>query len=337
MDADRSSVDPARVGPSDMSRDEDGAQGRDSDAGRSEEGGSSPSLISRLFGRRGAADEDEEDAAPASPSAGERAMLVNVRRLRELRVIDVMVPRADIEAVDLATGLDDLVAAFRHTRHTRLPVYRDTLDDPLGFIHLKDLALRFGFNGNGHEPLDLRPLVRPMLYVPPSMPIEGLLQKMQGGRMHMALVIDEYGGVDGLVTIEDVLEQIVGDIEDEHDVADAFAWRKETDGVYICAARLEIPEFEEEAGVDLLSDELDEDVDTLGGLVFMLADRVPERGEVILHPDGHEFEVLDADPRRIKRLRVRLKRGDASGSDEAGEASGSGAGSDAASEARAAE
>ncbi|MEE3100487.1 MAG: CBS domain-containing protein, partial [Pseudomonadota bacterium] len=268
MDADRSSADPARVGPQGPDRDPETAQGRGPDADGAEEGGSSPSLIARLFGRRGGADEAEEDAAPAASSAGERAMLVNVRRLRELRVIDVMVPRADIEAVELATSLDDLVAAFRQTRHTRLPVYRETLDDPLGFIHLKDLALRFGFNGNGHEALDLRPLVRPMLYVPPSMPIEGLLQKMQGGRMHMALVIDEYGGVDGLVTIADVLEQIVGDIEDEHDVADAFAWRRESEGVYICAARLEIPEFEAAAGGDLQSDDLAEAVAPLGGLVF---------------------------------------------------------------------
>ena len=325
--------------------DSDQGRGRDAtpatEAGGQDDAGegSSRSLISRLFGRKSAEEESsgESHAEELARSAGERAMLLNVRRLRELKVLDVMVPRADVDAVEVDGGLDELVSAFRKTRHTRLPVFRETLDDPLGFVHLKDLALRFGFNGAVHDDFDLRPLLRPMLYVPPSMPIDALLQKMQGGRMHMALVIDEYGGVDGLVTIEDVLETIVGDIEDEHDVADSFSFRKEAEGVYICAARLEIPEFEGEAGVDLLADELDEDVDTLGGLVFMLADRVPERGEVILHPDGHEFEVLDADPRRIKRLRVRLKRGDASGSEEAGEASGSGAGSDAASEARAAE
>lgn len=283
-----------------------GTDAEDGDPSQDGEGGQS--FIARFFGFGGSDRADDEDGEDdAARTAGERAMLLNVRRLRELRVIDVMVPRADIEAMDVESDLPGLVDAFRRTRHTRLPVYRETLDDPLGFIHLKDLALRFGFNGHGHEDLDLRPLVRPMLYVPPSMPADALLQKMQGGRIHMALVIDEYGGVDGLVTIEDVLEQIVGEIEDEHDVADSFAWREEAPGVYIASARLEIPEFEEAAEVDLLADDLDEDVDTLGGLVFMLADRIPERGEVIVHPDGHEFEVLDADPRRIKRLRVRLR------------------------------
>lgn len=278
------------------------------DADPSQDGEGSQSFIARFFGF-GGGDRAEEDEGmdDGARTAGERAMLLNVRRMRELRVIDVMVPRADIEAVDVDSDLDALVDAFRRTRHTRLPVYRETLDDPLGFIHLKDLALRFGFNGRHEEDLDLRPLVRPMLYVPPSMPIDALLQKMQGGRIHMALVIDEYGGVDGLVTIEDVLEQIVGDIEDEHDVADAFSWREEAPGVYIVSARMEIPEFEEAVDTPLLAEELEEDVDTLGGLVFMLADRIPERGEVIVHPDGHEFEVLDADPRRIKRLRVRLR------------------------------
>ena len=304
MDADRGAPGRGFGGPEGA---QDGPEGHPAQ----DDGDPGGSLISRFFRFRTQSRADEDATDEAARSAGERAMMLNVRKLRELRVIDVMVPRADIDGVDIEIPLDEVIGVFRRTHHTRLPTYRDTLDDPLGFIHLKDLALRFGFNGNGHHDIDLRPLVRPMLYVPPSMPIDALLQKMQGGRIHMALVIDEYGGVDGLVTIEDVLEQIVGDIEDEHDVADSFSFRREKEGVWICAARLEIPEFEKEAGVDLLSDELDEDVDTLGGLVFMLADRVPERGEVILHPDGHEFEVLDADPRRIKRLRVRLKLADA--------------------------
>ncbi|MEM1316135.1 MAG: hemolysin family protein [Pseudomonadota bacterium] len=266
---------------------------------------SSPSLFKRLLTFGGAADRpDESSASPLS--AEEREMLLNVRRLGDLRVIDVMVPRADIEAVDLESSLEDLVDAFRSTQHTRLPVYRETLDDPLGFVHLKDLALRHGFGANGAAAWDLRSLVRPMLYVPPSMPADALLQKMQASRIHMALVIDEYGGVDGVATIEDVLEEIVGEIEDEHDVSDDASAREEGPGVWIASARLEIPEFEQIAGVDLLEDDIDEEVDTLGGLVFMLADRVPQRGEVILHPDGHEFEVLDADLRRIKRLRARL-------------------------------
>ncbi|HKK35944.1 MAG TPA: hemolysin family protein [Paracoccaceae bacterium] len=298
MDADRQ---PGR--PSDGGSDSPGDPR--SGSTQDEPGPSTGSFLTRLFSL-GAAPTEEDDVSDADLSAEERAMLLNVRRLGELRVIDVMVPRADIEAIDLSVELDDLVEAFRRTHHSRLPVYRDTLDDPVGFVHLKDVALRHGFGAGEGRPFELRALLRPTLYVPPSMPIDALLQKMQGGRLHMALVIDEYGGVDGLVTIEDVLEQIVGEIEDEHDVADDVAFRAEGEGVWVASARLEIPEFEDAAGVDLMDDEMDEEVDTLGGLVFMLADRVPERGEVIQHPDGHEFEVLDADPRRIKRLRVRL-------------------------------
>jgi magnesium and cobalt transporter len=220
-------------------------------------------------------------------------------------VVDVMVPRADISGVEIGAVLDEVLDVFRDTRHTRLPVYADTLDDPQGFVHLKDVALGYGF-GADQVAFDLRALLRPILYAPPSMPIDALRQKMLRQRVHLALVIDEYGGVDGLLTIEDLLEQIVGEIEDEHDVADDASFHEVTQGIFSADARVELPDFEGSAGVDLLSDDLDEEVDTLGGLVFMLAGRVPERGEVIAHPDGHEFEVLDADPRRIKRLRVRL-------------------------------
>ena len=280
-------------------------------------------------------EEAPENSGTGDLSLVERQMLRNLLHFSEHDADDVAVPRGEIIAIDAKASWDDLVDTFAEHGHSRMPVYRDQLDDVIGMIHIKDvfpiLARR------EQPPRDWTVLMRQPLYVPQTRNALDVLADMRAQRMHLAIVVDEFSGTDGLITIEDLVEEIVGDIEDEHDVADAFAWRKETDGVYICAARLEIPEFEEEAGVDLLSDELDEDVDTLGGLVFMLADRVPERGEVILHPDGHEFEVLDADPRRIKRLRVRLKRGDASGSDEAGEASGSGAGSDAASEARAAE
>ncbi|MFT7392117.1 MAG: magnesium and cobalt transporter, partial [Paracoccaceae bacterium] len=261
------------------------------------------------FGPEGDPPEDagapDPEQAEAARAAGEREMLVNVRKLRDLRVLDVMVPRADISGVEISGSLEDVLDVFRDTRHTRLPVYVDTLDDPQGFVHLKDVALGYGF-GADCSAFDLRSLLRPILYAPPSMPIDALLQKMQRQRVHLALVIDEYGGVDGLLTIEDLLEQIVGEIEDEHDVADDATFRETSPGTFSADARVELPDFEKTAGVDLLSDELDEEVDTLGGLVFMLAGRIPERGEVIPHPDGHEFEVLDADPRRIKRLRVRL-------------------------------
>ncbi len=196
---------------------------------------------------------------------------------------------------------------FREASLTRVPVFRETLDDPIGFAHLKDIAFEYGFNGaDSRERFSIGKHLRPLLYVPPSMTTAKLLERMQASRKHMALVIDEYGGVDGLVTIEDLVEQIVGDIEDEHDDADPLPWREEAPGVWIVNARADIAEFEEAAGVRLQTEEYGEDVDTLGGLVFMLSHRVPERGEVIGHPDGHEFEVVDADPRRIKRLRLSL-------------------------------
>ena len=196
---------------------------------------------------------------------------------------------------------------FRDSGLTRIPVYDGTLDTPTGFVHLKDFALIHGFNGGTTE-FDLDSMLRPLLFVPPSMPIGVLLAKMQNERRHMALVIDEYGGVDGLLTIEDLIEQVVGEIEDEHDTDEDQTWVKEKPGQYIALAKTPLEEFEAEIGQSLTDhDEVDEEeIDTLGGLVFMLSGRVPARGEVVSHPDGPEFEVMDADPRRIKRLRVRL-------------------------------
>jgi len=170
-------------------------------------------------------------------------------------------------------------------------------------LHLKDLALKYGFNGKVTRFSVIR-MLRPLLYVPPSMTIDVLLQKMQSDRIHMALVIDEYGGVDGLVTIEDLIEQIVGEIEDEHDATEEEFWVEEKPGVYLCQARTPLDEFEKVINADLASTADDEDIDTLGGLVTMMIGRVPVRGELIKHPDGFEFEIVDADPRRIKKLRV---------------------------------
>lgn len=238
-------------------------------------------------------------------AAGARRMLVNLRNMRDLRVEDVAIPRADIVAVPADISMPDLVEVFRESGCSRIPVYDETLDNPLGLVHLKDLALEHGFNGKSPD-FDVRPLLRPLLFAPPSMPIGALLPKMQSERMHMALVIDEYGGADGLLTMEDLVEQIVGEIADEHDVDDDQEWSEEEKGIFRAAARANLQEFEDAAGVDLLPDDLDEDVDTLGGLVVMLAGRVPLRGEVVRHPHGHEFEVLDADARRVKRVRIRL-------------------------------
>ncbi len=225
--------------------------------------------------------------------------------LLRLRVEDVAVPRAEIAAVPLDIRKDDLVQVFRETGYSRLPVYEENLDNPVGMVHLKDLALNHGFNGGGGR-FALKKLLRPLLFVPPSMPIGVLLQKMQGSRIHMALVVDEYGGVDGLVTIEDLIEQVIGEIEDEHDVEEDSLFVKEGPGCYTAQARTPLEEFEAEIGMKLTDAESEEEIDTLGGLVFLLLGHVPARGEVVAHPSGAEFEVLEADPRRIRRLRVRL-------------------------------
>ena len=264
------------------------------------------SFFSRLFRRDAPEDDDEGAPEPdrgASPSA--RELRLNLRKLRNMRVDDVSVPRADVVGIPVEAGLAEVVAVFKESTLTRLPVYSETLDQPLGLVHLKDLALTFGFGAEAPE-FDLRALLRPLIYAPPSMPIGVLLQKMQAAHVHMALVIDEYGGVDGLVTLEDLLEQIVGDISDEHDEAEDDLWTEESPGVYLVQGRMDLEDFEALAGVDLADPGLAEEVDTLGGLVFRLAGRVPVRGEVVMHPEGPVFEVLDADARKIQRLRVRL-------------------------------
>lgn len=273
-------------------------------------------FFSRLF-RRDPAEADspttEAGRDTAAATTASQDMLVNLRNMRRMRVDDVSVPRAEIIAVADDATIEDLVAVFQSSTLSRLPVYSEALDQPVGLVHLKDLALKYGF-GAPRAPFDLGALLRPLLYAPPSMPIGVLLQKMQSAHIHMALVIDEYGGVDGLVTIEDLLEQIVGDIADEHDEAESQLWTREADGVFLAQARVDLEDFETGAGVQLAAPELAEEVDTLGGLVVRLAGRVPARGEVVAHPDGHEFDIIDADARKIKRLRLRLRR-DAGGAD----------------------
>ncbi len=253
--------------------------------------------------------DSHEDQVNDKPPAGKRPVpglsALGMANLRRMRLDDVAVPTADIVAVPTDIRKDDLVEVFRKSGMTRLPVYKGTLDTPIGLIHLKDFALKHGFNGKG-ERFSLKSMIRPLLFAPPSMPIGILLQKMQSERMHMALVIDEYGGVDGLVTIEDLIEQVVGEIEDEHDTNDDQLWVQEKPGCYLVQSKAPLEEFEAEIGMKLSHADEDEEVDTLGGLVFVLMGRVPARGEVVQHPDGVEIEVVEADPRRIKRLRVRL-------------------------------
>jgi len=261
-------------------------------------------FFGRLMDALNTSDSDDADAS-ARDGVAVAAVLPGLANLRRLRVVDVAIPKAEIIAVPEDIDRKALVAVFRESGFSRLPVYVETLDKPMGLLLLKDLALRHGFNGGGND-LDLAPLLRPLLFVPPSMPLAILLQKMQNERTHMALVIDEYGGVDGLVTIEDLLEQVVGEIEDEHDTEEEGYWLREKPGCYLAQARTPLEDFEAEIGMRLADPEEGEEIDTLGGLVFVLTGRVPARGEVIAHPAGIEFEVVDADPRRIKRLRVRL-------------------------------
>jgi len=257
------------------------------------------------------ATEQVEDFSPE-----ERAMLANILRLREVRVDDAMVPRADIDAVELDATLADLLAAFQASGHSRMPVYRETLDDPVGFVHIKDLMgyIMRGAAVTGEARFDLSrvdlsrklaatELVRSILFVPPSMPVTALLASMQASHMQVALVIDEYGGTDGLVSLEDVVEMVVGDIEDEHD-DDTTMIARQGEGVFLMDARADLDDVAAAIGGALAVGEEAEEADTIGGLVVGLLGRVPVRGELVALPGDFEAEILDADPRRIKKLRV---------------------------------
>ncbi len=273
-----------------------------------------------------------EHNTPTAFSVEERGMLLRLLRFGALRVEDVMVPRADIISAEEGEPLGDVLRIFEDAGVSRVPLFHETLDDPRGMLHIKDL-LRWMMGeaaGGGpqlasqsgeaqsHRPdlgrVDLtRPIAsaklrRPALYVPPSMPAMNLLIRMQSTRIHMALVVDEYGGTDGLITIEDLVEQIVGDIEDEHDeLEDAHITRDPKLGL-IASARTPVKELEAHLNLKLLTVDEEAAIDTLGGLVFTLVGRIPARGEIVSHAAGIEFEVLDADPRRVKRLKITDKR-----------------------------
>jgi CBS domain containing-hemolysin-like protein len=278
----------------------------------------------------------EESVEDTDFSPRERAMLKNVLSFHRIRVEDAMVPRADIVAVAADTNLGELLNLFRTAGHSRLPVYGETLDDPKGMVHIRDfldfIAMRADSGASESGSSDETPppslgqidlsmalasanILRPVLFVPRSMPAIDLLVRMQATRTHMALVIDEYGGTDGLVSIEDLVEMVVGDIEDEHDVDATITIMKAADGAYIADARASLEEITEMLGVDLSGEEGAEDIDTIGGFIVTVAGRVPSRSEVIVGPNGLEFEVLDADPRRVKRLRI-LQRSVDSASEE---------------------
>ena len=245
----------------------------------------------------------EEPAAddPRRLSAHERVLIGNILKVHDRTAADVMVPRVDIVALDVETAFPEVIKCMVEQGHSRVPVYRETLDDVIGFIHVKDVLAPVA----DRRQTKLSPILRKVLFVAPSVPILDLLVQMRQARTHIAMVVDEFGGIDGLVTIEDLIEEIVGEIEDEHDVADGPHLTERADGTLIVDARTPIEVLEQRQRTRLRPTAEPEEVDTLGGLVSSLAGRVPKRGEVIGHPSGMEFEVLDADPRRIKRLRVR--------------------------------
>ena len=286
----------------------------------------------------------KQDAQSSSRdfSRQERSMLHNILRFDTLRVDDVMLPRADIIAIDEQASLGELFNLFETSSHSRIPLFHETLDDPRGMVHIKDLMLWIASRSTGQAnkkpnpkksqtkggtslhlvetnkqtiklaDIDLEQTIastkirRSMLYVPPSMPVLDLFLRMQSTRTHLALVVDEYGGTDGLVTIEDLVEEVVGEIEDEHDVEEGSSLTIHPTRGLMAKARTPITELELHLGYDLVSDEHDDDFDSLGGLIFALAKRVPVRGEIVAHPSGIEFEILEADPRRIKRLRIHI-------------------------------
>jgi CBS domain containing-hemolysin-like protein len=265
----------------------------------------------------------EEAAENADFTPQERAILKNVLDLHDVRVEDIMVPRADIIAIAADTPLSEVLSVFRTAGHSRLPVYGETLDDPQGMIHIRDFVdflasePKFGLVPEANSrprlvgveigmamPLATAAILRPVLYAPPSMPALDLLLKMQTSRTHMALVIDEYGGTEGLVSIEDVVEAIVGDIEDEHDEAERPKVAMAPDGAFFIEARAPLDEVSQAVGFDFSALADAEDVDTIGGLITARVGRVPGRGEIVSGLGDFEFEVLDADPRRIKRLKI---------------------------------
>ncbi|HVI87777.1 MAG TPA: hemolysin family protein [Dongiaceae bacterium] len=247
--------------------------------------------------------EESEGESEDLRAATESSLLLNILKLGDRTAYDVMVPRADVKAAPDDIGIAELLAMMREHGHSRLPIYHETLDDIVGIVHIKDL-LPFVVDG---ATFDLKKIMREALFIAPSIRVLDLLLQMRLSRAHMALVVDEYGGIDGLITIEDLIEQIIGEIEDEHDKVRGPLLIRRNDGTIFADARAPIEDFEEMVGPILTDEEREADIETLGGLVMSLTDRVPARGELVSHPSGFAFEVLDADPRRIKRLRVRPK------------------------------
>ncbi len=261
---------------------------------------------SRRNGRSG--ETDPSATSTPTPSTSPAEIRLRISEFEAARVFDVMIPRAGIVAIEESTPLPELIRIFGEGSHSRLPVYRETLDDPVGLVHIKDvigLIATRASQAEEEDPVPLKRLRRDILYVPPSMRLADLMVKMQATRIHLALVVDEYGGTDGLVSLEDLVEQIVGEIEDEHDSDDPGILKRGR-GTWDVDARIEIDDFADESGLDMSLPDYEDDIDTLGGVVVALAGRVPQRGEIIGHPNETEMEILDGDTRRVKRLRLRV-------------------------------
>lgn len=264
-----------------------------------------PSLRDQIEDAIDEADEEDGGANGAGDlTPVERQMLRNLLHFGEQTVGDVAVPRADIIAVPETIRFSELIAAFADAEHSRLPVYRENLDEVIGMVHIKDV---FEIMAMGRTPpADIAVLIREPLYVPPSMRVLDLLADMRSHRIHLGIVTDEYGGTEGLVTIEDLVEEIVGDIEDEHDDAPVALLVQRGDGNWEADARATLDQVGTE--IDARLGEVDGDVDTLGGLTFLLAGRVPETGEILAHPSGWRIEVVDGDTKRVTRLRLHAPR-----------------------------
>ncbi|MBU6507754.1 MAG: HlyC/CorC family transporter [Alphaproteobacteria bacterium] len=243
--------------------------------------------------------EEHGEAEPIDPE--ERALLTNILRLHEVAAADIMVPRLDIVALPVDMPFAEAAKQMAEHGHSRLPLYRETLDDVVGVLHIKDLLPHVAAG----TPVALDKIARKALFAAPTLPVLELLKQMRASRLHLALVVDEFGGVDGLITIEDVIEEIVGEIEDEHDEIARPRVVARPDGTLIADARAPLSELAARVKTPLLPPGRAEGIDTLGGLVFALAGRVPGRGEVIQHPAGFSLEVLEADPRRVRRLRIK--------------------------------
>ncbi len=233
-------------------------------------------------------------------SSKEKSILTNILSINQLKVSDVMIPRASIISVSHQSNYDELIKIIENESHSRMPVFRKDLDDVLGMVHIKDIIK---YAGEKKTKFNIVDVVKEVLFVPPTMPVLNLLLKMQATKLHMALVIDEHGGTDGLITIEDVVEEIVGEIEDEHDKDDNFSFKSIDSNIFEAKADMTLEDFNKQSNLNLHK----EDVDTLGGYVFSIINRVPNKGEIIKSDELFIFEVLDADPRKIKKLKISKK------------------------------